>query len=473
VSACASINRQEASCIDFLAHSCRRSGKKRLLKVRASRLLFPVLYGVVLLALGCRSGDELCPTPELSAHPQEIPEGVAQTQVSVEVEDLEGFETRTELQAISGAFADRYARETVYTCAHDATGPVEICVNSTYAEDGGADGALQPKLRRPHAYLLNPLECSTTRCIDVICPEQKNECPVVSSLTVEPEVLGEDETAAVTVVAEDPDDNPQTLVTTLSTRYGTIAEPNAKETTYACDRDVGGIIEVCVTASDGDSFCDVKRCTGVLCPGEPLENTCPIINSVTANPVEIPSGQYTTVVSVDSTDPDAYPVPLRNEWSSDAGFFMDRFASETTFTCGQAGPITVCARANDGDPSCNETSCTTVQCPVGIRPNQCPELFVINAIPRMIAPGENSTRVQTRAQDTDGLPSPLTLTLNTLWGSFENTANIQEPLNVVAQNATYVCDRPGVVEICVDAADGLCTKTLCDTVVCPDDISTP
>ena len=87
--------------------------------------------------------------------------------------------------------------------------------------------------------------------------------------------------------------------------------------------------------------------------------------------------------------------------------------------------------------------------------------------------GETSTRVETRGQDTDGLPMPLTLTLNALWGSFENTENIQEPFNVVAQNATYICDRPGPVEVCVDATDGACTKTLCDNLICPDDIPNP
>ena len=99
-------------------------------------------------------------------------------------------------------------------------------------------------------------------------------------------------------------------------------------------------------------------------------------------------------------------------------------------------------------------------------------LFVINAFPQTITPGETTTRIETRAQDTDGLPLPLELTLNALWGSFENTVNIQEPNKVVAQNATYVCDRPGEVEVCVEASDGACVKTLCDFVVCPSDTPT-
>jgi hypothetical protein len=29
------------------------------------------------------------------------------------------------------------------------------------------------------------------------------------------------------------------------------------------------------------------------------------------------------------------------------------------------------------------------------------------------------------------------------------------------------------VEVCVDATDGACTKTLCDSLFCPDDIAPP
>jgi hypothetical protein len=44
------------------------------------------------------------------------------------------------------------------------------------------------------------------------------------------------------------------------------------------------------------------------------------------------------------------------------------------------------------------------------------------------------------------------------------------PSNVVGQNATYICDRPGVVEICVDASDGARVKTRRIDVTCPADI---
>ena len=440
----------------------------------------PLVIGCALLGMSCRGGDELCPAPVLTAEPQELPEGVAETLVVVDVEGFDGFQTATKLRSIGGTFEDEFAAETVFTCAYNASGPVEICVDALYAEIGDDNAsessevsAASEYLRRPHVLLANPITCAETTCIDVICPTSRNACPEVSSLTVEPMVLEEGETATIMVVAEDPDDGPEDLVTTLTARHGTIADPNASTATYTCDPEVGGVIEICVAASDGDDTCEVERCTTVRCPGEPLENTCPIITSVTANPAEIPAGESTTIVAVDSSDPDDFPVPLRNEWSAGSGVFEDRFAETTRFRCGESGPVEVCARANDGDPDCNVSSCVTVQCPAGIRPNLCPELFVINSIPRSIPLGQNSTRVETRGQDTDGLPSPLTLSLSTLWGTFENTDNIQEPLNVVAQNATYICDRPGLVEVCVDATDGACTKTRCDTIICPDDIPTP
>jgi hypothetical protein len=408
---------------------------------------------------------------------------VSQTRVSVEVDGFEGFETLTRFKALSGTFEDEYARETMYRCAYDVAEPVQICVDVGYADSGtepssevdGATAAVEA-IRRPHAFLPNPAECAETKCIDVVCPSVGNQCPEITDFTAEPNVLGEGESATVTVEVTDPDAGAQSVTTMITARHGTVADPSARTTTYECDPHVGGFIEICATASDGDSLCEVEQCTSVRCPGEPLENTCPIVSSVTAHPVNIPSGESQTAVSVDASDPDDYPVSLRVEWTSDAGVFDDRFAADTIFTCGRPGPIQVCARANDGDPSCaatNPPTCITVQCPGDIRANLCPELFVINSIPRMIPEGQNSTRVETRGQDTDGVPQPLTLTLTTLWGTFENTENLQEPLNVVAQNATYICDRPGLVEVCVDATDGACSKTLCDTIICPDDVPTP
>jgi len=435
------------------------------------------LWGALLL-IGCRGESDNCPVAEISADPQDIPTGINQTDVLVEVRNPSpdnGLDVVTGLTAESGAFGNPLARATTYVCAHDVFGPVKVCVDATYVdpESASSDAATRLKLRAPNVYLDDPLDCSATRCTVVNCPKEKNQCPEVSSLTVNPETVPEGEQATITVVAEDPDDNPEALLTTLSARHGTIDNPSARTAHYACDPDVGGIVEICVLATDGDSSCDVERCTTVRCPGEPLENTCPIIEGLTATPMAIPAGRDSATIVVDATDPDDFPVPLRTELRSETGVFDDRFATETTFTCGDSGPVEICVRANDGDPDCDETRCMTVQCPSDVPANLCPQLFVINGVPRVISEGQTTTLVQTRGQDTDGTPLPLTLTLSALWGSFENTDNIPEPNNVVAQNATYVCDRAGPVEVCVDATDGACTKTLCDNLVCPDDIPPP
>ena len=437
-----------------------------------------------LLLVGCRSTASDCPVASVSADPQEIPDGASVTKLFVEVSNPfpdNGFTVLSELSAPEGAIADPFERATTYACDHDFSGPVEICVNAKYTDESGADGSDDPSvagsteyLRAPHVRLSDPLECSQTQCVVVTCPEEKNQCPVVSSLVVEPQVIPEGGSANIEVIANDPDDNPDALSTTLTARHGTIVDPNAFRTTYECDENIGGVIEICVVASDGDSSCDDELCTWVRCPGEPLENTCPIIEDFAVNPNPIPAGEDTTTVRVDALDPDEFPEPLRTKFSADTGAFEDPFASETIFRCGERGRVDVCVEASDGDPSCDDKPrCITVECPSDVRLNSCPMLFVINGVPRIIPAGETETTIQTRGQDTDGLPLPLTLTLNALWGSFENVTNIPEPNNVVAQNATYVCDRPGEVEVCVDASDGACVKPMCDIVVCPDTIPTP
>lgn len=202
-------------------------------------------------------------------------------------------------------------------------------------------------------------------------------------------------------------------------------------------------------------------------------NACPVIESLTADTNPIPNGEDTTTVRVAATDSDAAPEPLATEFSSTGGVFEDRFATVTNFTCGEPGPVEISVEATDGDSDCDQTSNLIIQCPLDIQPNICPMLFIINAIPRTILPGNTTTWIETRAQDTDAQPSPLVLTLRALWGSFENEENIPGENNQVSQDATYICDRPGPVEICVDATDGACTKTQCDIVTCPDDIPAP
>jgi len=264
---------------------------------------------LMVLVAGCRESAAECPQGSVTAEPTTIPEGLSETDLFVDVHipyPVEGFVVVTELSAVSGTIDDPFARATTYACAHDVSGPVEVCVKTVYVDadaEGGAlsqvpgVGAVYEYIRPSHVRLPDPLDCSETQCTVVTCPEEKNVCPEVSSLTVDPmppTVVPEGETATITVVAEDPDDNPEALVTTFTARHGTITDLHARVTTFTCDDNVGGIIEICVVASDGDSSCDVERCTQVRCPGEPLENTCPIIEALTAQPTVIEVGETMT-----------------------------------------------------------------------------------------------------------------------------------------------------------------------------------
>ncbi|MDH3201047.1 MAG: hypothetical protein OEM15_09160 [Myxococcales bacterium] len=475
--------------------------------------------------------------------PPEIPSGLSETSVIIEVDDPRpelGLEVITELSTISGGITDPFARMTTFACAFDVSGPVEVCATASYVvgdagvPDGGQPeggmseggvsalarggdasvGASYQYLGKPHIRLSSPIECSEKRCATVICPEDKNACPEVSSLTVEPMVVPDGGTATITVVAEDPDDNPQALVTTLSAAHGTITDPSAAEATFRCDPLVGGPIEICVVADDGD--CDDRRCTSVRCPGDPLENTCPIIEDFTADPMTIPPDQTMTNVRVDVVDPDDFPGELRTELSTELsdGVFGNRFVTETTFTCGVAGPVELCVKATDDHPDCDsvEPTCITVQCPSTIPFNVAVDLFVLNFVRSTIAPGENDVfdvcglppfaqcrqdadcpgstcnepcpgercaRVETRARDVDNLPLPVTLTLRAPWGRFEDDETLQcedgTPLcpGPYFQNAVYICDRPGDVEICVDATDGASRDIQCGEVTCPADTPAP
>jgi hypothetical protein len=435
----------------------------------------------LLIIVGCRSTPSDCPQAFVTAEPTTIPEGLSGTDLFVDVRipsPVDGLVAVTELLAISGTIADPFARATTYACAHDVSGPVEVCVKTAYVESDAEGGALGE---------VPNVECSETDCTDVVCPEEKNVCPEVSSLTIDPMapmVVPVGEKATITVVADDPDDNPEELVATLTARHGIIADARASETTHTCDPNVGGVIPICVEASDG--ACTDTVCAQVRCPGEPLENTCPIIDDMSADPNPIPRRQDSSTVVVTAFDPDEFPKALSVEWTSDGGGFEDPHEPETTFSCGEPGPVDVCLEVSDGDPSCLELPdakrCMTIECPSDVIRNFCPNLNVINVNPSTIQPGSNWTTVQTRGWDTDGKPFPMVLTLTALWGTFEDTENMSCPEitlecpqsdNVVFQNAIYICDRPGPVELCVDATDGACTKTLCTDVVCPDDVPTP
>ena len=94
-------------------------------------------------------GSNDCPViRDLTSTPNPIPPGRDQSLIEVDAFDPDGAPEPlvTTLSSESGVFADKNARETIYTCG--SPGPAEICVK---ASDGDR-------------------ECDKDRCITVQCP---------------------------------------------------------------------------------------------------------------------------------------------------------------------------------------------------------------------------------------------------------------------------------------------------------------
>ena len=100
--------------------------------------------------VGGFGGSNVCPVIwELTSTPNAIPTGLDQSRIEVDAFDPDAINPEplvTTLSASSGVFADKNARETIYTCG--SPGPAEICVK---ASDGDRD-------------------CDQDRCITVQCP---------------------------------------------------------------------------------------------------------------------------------------------------------------------------------------------------------------------------------------------------------------------------------------------------------------
>ena len=439
-------------------------------RVRPGFIVLVITCGA-LFVTGCRGDEAYCPAPAVTLNPVDIPEGDNDTAVFVSVQNPNpdnGRPVLTELYADTGVFEDSKALETSYTCAHDVSGEVEICVDAAYGPPSGAGSgseliaaAWEYVRGAPTAYFVQPENCLETSCTTVVCPEDKNACPEIAELRVTPEVLMEGQRASVRVSADDADDNPAPLLTTLTATAGRFGDKHASETTYSCDPAIGGQIEICVLASDGDERCDESRCVTVECPGAAPDNTCPVIRDLSATPRVIPPDERQSLIEVDAVDPDMKPDELRTILSASTGTFDDREASTTLFTCGAPGATEISVRVTDGERRCEKERSITVQCPSTVADNLCPKLYVINAIPSDIPEGQNWTEVQTRAEDFGDGPLELVTTFYAFRGSFDDPN---------AKNTIYRCERSGLQEICVDAHDGACVKTLCMDVICPQNL---
>jgi phospholipase C len=91
-------------------------------------------------------------------------------------------------------------------------------------------------------------------------------------------------------------------------------------------------------------------------------NVCPVIDGINANPGEVYVGSKIALAAF-AHDGDHAPGALTYHWSAPSGTFSDVSAAAPSFTCGQAGPVTITAQVSDGGP---DTGCSYTQLSVGV-----------------------------------------------------------------------------------------------------------
>jgi hypothetical protein len=280
-------------------------------------------------------------------------------------------------------------------------------------------------------------------------------CPTVDALEANPtEIPPGQLTSTITVRASDPVTE-RPVATMLRSPDGTFDDPTAQSTTFTCDPYAEGPVDVCVDAqveegSAGEP-CVTAECIDVTCP----ENQCPIIERFQAVRGTAPGELGTATIFVEVRDPDGRPEGLSLALWAEAGTFKDPSSFESKYWCDLARhgePIDICLLVSDGDESCDQTACIEVEC------NICPTLNAFNAIPSAI-PDPNKMLVQWRGADADEGPQPLTAQFTSASGSFDDPT---------AMDSVFTCDKSGPVEMCVEIADGICAKSRCMAVLCPD-----
>lgn len=92
-------------------------------------------------------------------------------------------------------------------------------------------------------------------------------------------------------------------------------------------------------------------------------NMCPQIVSLGASPDQIYLGG-STIVTVEGSDTDNGPLPLAYSWTATSGSLSSTFVANPTFTCTQAGVVTLTATVSDGDanPTCADHLTLNVTC---------------------------------------------------------------------------------------------------------------
>jgi hypothetical protein len=126
-------------------------------------------------------------------------------------------------------------------------------------------------------------------------------------------------------------------------------------TATSASQNVGPVMILC-----SDTKGKNKPDSGVLVQGK--VNICPVIDGVSANPSSAAVGA-TMALGVLAHDPDSGPAVLSYSWSASGGGSLAGGTTSTpTFTCSQAGTVTLHAAVSDGDAGCGVNLPFTVTC---------------------------------------------------------------------------------------------------------------
>ena len=92
-------------------------------------------------------------------------------------------------------------------------------------------------------------------------------------------------------------------------------------------------------------------------------NVCAVADGISASPSEVLVGG-TLSLSALAHDTDAGPQPISYGYTASSGTLSDAQAQNPTFTCTEAGQVTIAVRVSDGDPAvaCADSSSITVTC---------------------------------------------------------------------------------------------------------------
>jgi hypothetical protein len=193
-----------------------------------------------------------------------------------------------------------------------------------------------------------------------------NLCAQIDSITANTAVPG-----AVTLHAEvtDEDNGPEPIAYTWTTDGGHLDGATTADATLTCVDNVP--VTVTATVTDGDpapgcadtfSFtvdCHVAGDTGTVIIDAPTTNSCPVIESVTADP---PLG---ATIALNGTASDAEGDALSYAWTTDWGTLLNAASPNATLVCSAPGPASLTLTVSDGtDPlACSDSFGLTVSCP--------------------------------------------------------------------------------------------------------------